>query len=128
MGKNEAWGCNDPLNEPLAADLWPYPRHGRMARTRSIGFLQAVIAMLALLLGLVSVIAPTSELIGWALLLVYFAAPPAFLARRIALSLDAQGQPLSLADRIAAFLCVSLFTVPFCFVGLIVFAVVIGFE
>jgi hypothetical protein len=53
------------------------------------------------------------EAIALLILLGSFAAPAAYLARRRSAQMKAQGESLSLDDRIALFLCMSIFTAPF---------------
>jgi hypothetical protein len=124
MGKKGAWVCDDLLDESLVAELRADRPSLRRLKTRSIGFLQVVIAIVALVLGLGSTVPEAiPALIAGSILVAYFAAPAALMARRIVVSLEAQAQPLSAADRLAAFLCVSLFTVPISLAGLVYFCV-----
>jgi hypothetical protein len=59
------------------------------------------------------------EVGAWLILLAIIAVPPAYLARRRLAQMKVQGESLSLEDRIALFLCMSLFTVPIVFLLLL---------
>jgi hypothetical protein len=52
------------------------------------------------------------EVNAWAVIIVFFAALPAYLARKKVASMIAQGEHVSSEDRLAVFLSISLFTVP----------------
>jgi hypothetical protein len=49
---------------------------------------------------------------AWLILSACFAGPPAYLVRRRLAQMKVEGESLSFDDRIALFLCLSLFTVP----------------
>jgi hypothetical protein len=76
---------------------------------RRTSTLMAAVAAIGLWLGLTRTY-PEANV--WLLLLALFAGPPAYFARRKVLQYEAQGEPLQLEDRIALFLCLSLFTIP----------------
>jgi hypothetical protein len=63
-----------------------------------------------------------TALVGFSLVALLFAALPFYLARTIV----ARGDPLE--DRVAAFLCIALFTLPIQFIFLLYLAVALGSD
>jgi len=110
---------HDPLAVSLAMDPGDEPVRRRKPVTRSIGFLMGVIGVIGLLLGLVRywqtlVGALAVGVLG--LIVLGFLVFPWYVSRTIVLSLRSHGDAVSASDRIAAFLCVALFTTPICFI------------
>jgi hypothetical protein len=113
MGKEQGYPYDDPLAECLASDPVPGPLGARASVTRWIRSLLVATWIFGLLLSVASVY-PEATGIGIVvgIFVAYFAAPPALLAHRIVRSLIAQGEAMSTEDRLAAFLCMAIFTVP----------------
>jgi hypothetical protein len=109
MLKGQYYPDDEPLAERLASDPVSRPPCKPTAVARRISFLLAVIGMIGLVLGLART---CPEAIGFGVMAAVFAVPPALLARRIVRSLVAHGEAMPASDRLAAFLCMALFTVP----------------
>jgi hypothetical protein len=126
LGKNKIPTLADPLAELLPTELGINAWTGQNLFCRIGRYLLAAFALFGLLLWADRAVSSTSHmLIGVAVVFAFFAAPPTYLAWRIVVSLETQGQPVSPADRLAAVLCMALFTVPIGLFLLLAIAVIL---
>jgi hypothetical protein len=98
-------GAEDRRPIGSSADPGASPAIRRGPGAKRISSLMVAVAIIGAAVGLMRAYPIT-------ILIALFAVPPACLASRVVKSLVAQGEQVTVADRVAAFVCLTLFTVP----------------